>query len=285
MKQNILKPVNMLLIALMILMGCKKEPDAIPKPTPGDEPPPTVQKASIRFTTNLDLSGQPYHQSNLKAIVSVSNAKGELVVNDSILSVDLSGKVTTQLIQLPLGSYKITSFRLEYGSVQTHFAAPIAGSPKAALVQKPLAINFTVEKGMEPVIELALLKVQSTDKPQDFGYASGAFDHGQSDADPYLKVKLQAIMQIGNVLYDSIPASLKLRTWSFDGQIATSYLSLKAGVNSISVLKAALKYEFVVTKWGTSDVMTLSPSEIDEVTVYTLGGSKAAKKLKSEVVA
>lgn len=285
MKQNILKPVNIILAFLITLSSCKKQPDVGPSPIPGNDPPPTGQKASVRFETNIDLSGQPYHSSNLKAIVSIKNANGALVLSDSMLSVDLSGKVTTQLIELPLGTYKVTGFRLEHGSVNTHFAAPIEGSPKASFVQNPLSVNFVVEKGTVPTIQLALLKVQNADKPEDYGYPSGAFDYGQSNSNPFLKVKLKAIMQIGNVLYDSIPASLKLRIWGSHGEITTSYSSLKAGVNTITIPKAASKYEFTMSKWGTSDMISLNRNEIDEVTIYTLGGSKAAKKLKSEIVA
>ncbi len=282
MKQNILTPVTLLIALLVILASCKKDPVPAPIPTPGKDPVPGGQKAIVRFTTNLDLTGQPYHSSNLQAIVSIKNHRNEEVIKDSTLLLNLNEPVTTTTIELPVGTYHLTSFRIEYGGVHTHFVAPIAGSSKALLVQKPLAFAFKVEKDILNAVPVEALKVQNGEKPAAYGYAAGAFDRGQSDADPFLKVKLRAIMQIGNVLYDSVPASLVITTWNADGQMNTTYSALKAGVNEVSVHKAAVKYEFRVTKWGTSDAITLNRQDIDAATVYTLGGIKAAKKLKSE---
>jgi hypothetical protein len=90
-------------------------------------------------------------------------------------------------------------------------------------------------------------------------------------------VKIKAIMQIGDVLYDSIPASLTITTWNNKGEMTTTYGSLAAGVNELQVLKAGVKFEFRVTKWGTNDAVTLKKEEIDEKTVYVLGGNKAPK--------
>ncbi len=284
MKRIISSPVNLIIALLFILVSCKKDPVTTPIPIPGKDPVPTVQKASIRFTTNLDLTDQPYHSSNLQAVVNIKNDRNEEVIKDSVLQLNLNAPVTTGIIELPLGNYKLTSFRIEYGGVHTHFAAPIAGSSKASLVQKPLAFDFKVEKGIVNAIPVEALKIQNGEKPQDYGYPSGAFDHGQSDADPFLKINLRAMMQIGDVLYDSLPASLTITTWNADGQMNTTYSALKAGVNEVPVLKAAVKYEFRVSKWGTSDAITINRQDADEVTVHTLGGNKAAKKLKSERV-
>jgi hypothetical protein len=126
--------------------------------------------------------------------------------------------------------------------------------------------------------------VQDGEKPQLYGYPSGAFDNGQEDASPFLKIKLKAIMQIGDIVYDSIPASLSITTWNDKGEMSTTYSALAAGTNIIQLLKAATKYEFTVTKWGITEKMILNRQDVDPVTVYIFGGSKAAKKLKSERV-
>jgi hypothetical protein len=59
---------------------------------------------------------------------------------------------------------------------------------------------------------------------------------------------------------------------------------LKAGISEVSLPKSAAKYLLIVSKWGITDELPLEKKDIKEGTVYTLGGSKAAKKLKSEVV-
>jgi len=286
MRKSITKPANLIFSLLFLLSACSKDDIRKPVPVPpgnGGAPPPVVEKGVIKFTTNADLTGQPYHSSNLRAVVSIVNEKGEEVAKDKVLTLTLPNPVTTGSIELPVGNYRLTSFRMEYGSVQTHFASPITGSAKASLVQHPLALSFKVEKNNSE-IAVEVLRVQAGEKPQQYGYPSGAFDYGQEDANPYMKVKIRAIMKIGDVIYDSIPAALTLTTWNEKGEMATTYGSLKAGVNEVQVLKAAVKYDFLVSKWGTNDAMTLNRKDVDEATVYTLGGSKEAKKLKSERV-
>lgn len=285
--RTITKPASILLSFLLILSACSKD-DIITNPPPGnggsENPPPVAEKTLIRFTTNADLTGQPYHTSNLRAVVTVVNEKGEEVMKDKLLTLSLPNPVKTQAIELPVGNYKLTSFRMEYGSVYTHFVTPLTGSAKASLVQRPLALDFKAEKNGAGEIPVEVLRVQQGEKPQQYGYPSGAFDYGQDDANPYMKVKIKAIMKIGNIVYDSLPASLRLTTWNDKGEMTTTYSHLNAGVNEVQVLKAAVKFEFLVSKWGTNDAMTLNRQDIDEATVYILGGSKEAKKLKSERV-
>lgn len=283
MKHIALKPLNIIIALILFLGSCKKDPIAVP--SPGNTPQNNIEKGNISFFNSLDLSGQPYHTSNLRAVVTIINDKNVEVIKDSLIQITINGFVKTGTLELPIGNYKLTSFRLEYGSVNTHFVAPITGSIKASMVQHPLSLDFKVEKGVIKDIPVEVLKVQSGDKPQAYGYPSGAFDYGQENANPVLKIKMQSIMQVGEVLYDSIPASLTLTTWLIDGERTTSYISLSPGINEISLLKAAVKYDFVVSKWGTKDAISVNRQDIDQVSIYTLGGSKTAKKLKSEIVA
>jgi hypothetical protein len=285
------KPATILLFILFILSACSKD-RIIPPPTPpgngggdggGSTPPPT-QKAMVHFVTNADLTGQPYHSSNLRAVITVVNDKGEEIAKDQILTLTLPNPVNTAAIELPVGDYKLSSFRLEYGSVQTHFVTPRSGSVKASAVKHPLALDFKVEKDASNEIAVEVLRIQQGEIPQQYGYPSGAFDYGQEDANPYMKVKIKAIMKIGSIVYDSLPAALTLTTWNNKGEMTTTYSALKAGINEVQVLKAAIKYTFLVSKWGTNDEMTLNRSDVDLNTVYVLGSSKEAKKLKSERV-
>jgi hypothetical protein len=282
--KSITKPTKILFFLLFILSACSKE--KIVQTTPPDHSDgggtPVVEKASMHFVTNADLTGQPYHTSNLRAVVTIVNDKGQEVAKNKLLSLSLPNPVQSESIELPLGTYKLTSFRMEYGSVQTHFVTPVAGSANASLVQHSLAMDFEVKKNSSNEIPVEVLRVQQGEKPQQYGYPSGAFDYGQEDANPFMKVKIRAIMKIGDIMYDSIPAALTLTTWNDKGEMSTTYTHLNAGINEVQVAKAAVKYAFMVSKWGTNDGMTLNRKDVDEATVYTLGGSKEAKKLKSE---
>ena len=141
-----LKPFQLLFFFLVIFSACSKtdleKPRPNPLPGPNPTPLPVGMPGTIKFHATIDLAGNPYHSSNLHAVVSISKTNGEEVIRDSTLILDLSNNVKTASIQLPEGDYKLTSFRLVYGSVNTHFAAPFAGSDKAVGLQKPLKLSL-----------------------------------------------------------------------------------------------------------------------------------------------
>jgi len=118
--KTITKPTRILFFFLFILSACSKEKITPPPPPP---PPdhgsyggtPVVEKASMHFITNADLTGQPYHTSNLRAVVTIVNDKGQEVAKDKYLFLSLPNPIKTEGIELPLGNYKLTSFRMEYG--------------------------------------------------------------------------------------------------------------------------------------------------------------------------
>jgi hypothetical protein len=288
MRIRVTKPANLFFMLVIVVTACTKADIKKPpvSPTPPDETPTGPAQPSktgtFRFLPAGDLTGQPYHSSNLRAVVSITKANGAPVVQEQIVTLDLSAPVKTSVLELPAGDYKLTAFRMEYGSVNTHFAAPMAGSAKAAAVQKPLSIDFEVKENSVKDIAVEVLRVLQGETPQQYGYPSGAFDHGQEDANPYMKVKIKAVMKIGEVVYDSIPAALRITMWNDKGEMTTNYSPLAAGVNEIQLLKSASKFEFLVSKWGTNDAITLEKKDVDLSTVYVLGGSKTAKKLKSE---
>jgi hypothetical protein len=282
------RPASIILLVVFVLSACSKD-SIIPTPVPpvgsgGGPTPAPIEKAMVRFATDANLAGEPFHTSNLRAVITVEDDKGQQVLKEKLLSLNLPGPVSTESIELPVGNYKLTSFRMEYGSVFTHFATPVSGSPKASSVQHPLAVDFKVEKNAVNQIPVEVLRVQNGDKPQQYGYPSSAFDYGQEDADPYMKVKMKAIMKIGNIVYDSLPAALTITTWNDKGEMSTTYGHLNAGINEVSILKAATKYQFTMSKWGTGETRTFSRQEIDLNTIYILGSSKDAKKLTSERV-
>lgn len=281
MKSGLLNQLLQFFLLTALLAACSKQP-LEPIPTPDGQPQGPQPKSSVSFVVNQPLEGGPYHSSNLTAVVTIVNKENVVVVDEKQLSLNLDGSIQTESLLLSNGQYKLTRFRLVYGSVQTHFVSPITGSPKASGVQKPLELAFTMPANSNKV-GVDVLKVAAGEEPGQYGYPAGTFDNHQEENNPYLKVKIKASMQIGDVLYDSLSAALTLTTWNQQGEMTTSYLSLKAGINEVPVLKTALRYKFAVSKWGTTDEMTLERQQVDTVTVYSLGGSKAARKLKSEL--
>ncbi|WP_132052394.1 hypothetical protein [Pseudocnuella soli] len=266
---------------VLLFASCSKVED-LPKPVPGKGDTPAPATAQFRFAAQINLTGQPYHPSSLHAVVTVVNEKGEAVLTDKQLTIEIGEQVITQNLTLPVGQYKLTSFRLEHGNTYTRFAAPMAGSAKAQGVQHPLAISFGVKQTETTVVPVEVLKVAEGEKPAQFGYPAGAFDHNQSNTDPFATIKARVQIKVGDLVYENTTGSVAITTYTSNGAQTTTYASLKAGINDIKLLKAATRFTLTVTKWGTRSELSLTAADLELDTIYTFSTEKSAKLLKSE---
>lgn len=99
--------------------------------------------------------------------------------------------------------------------------------------------------------------------------------------DGYFTVKLKAAITVGDVVYDSIPATFTITSWDANGVQHQKDTTLQAGAQAILLPKAHSRYAFSVNKWGVHNQLVLTKNEVTEGHTYTLSGSKAAKKLQS----
>lgn len=98
-----------------------------------------------------------------------------------------------------------------------------------------------------------------------------------------LTIKVQAVIKIGDIIYDSIPASFTLTSYDSANQPHMLMVRLKPGVNEVNIPANHIRYRLAVKEWNQTDEMTLDRNNIQEDVIYTLGGSRAAKKLQYEV--
>jgi hypothetical protein len=272
MKQ-LVNTVSTLLLMSALLVACRKDNDS-----PNDYP--QSNEVRLVFDSLPGISGS--NQANLYAIVSISKASGEEIISNRRLALTFSNKFVSEKLDLDNNRYKITRLLIVKGTETIQFAAPVANSPKAQQVAKPLSVEFSVPKPSLQDIRIDILKVVATDRPEDFGYPAGTFDPKLNDSDSFFKIKVKAVFQVGNILYDSIPAALTVTTWDSSGQVNSRAIDLLPGTNVISVIKAARKYQLKIQKWGTTDERLIDRTEINEETVFSLGGSRQAKKLRLE---
>lgn len=100
-------------------------------------------------------------------------------------------------------------------------------------------------------------------------------------SDGHITIKLKAAITVGDVVYDSIPATFRITSWDENGVQHQKDTTLDAGAQAIQLPKGHSRYAFAVNKWGVDGQVVMTKNEITEGHTYTLGGSKAAKKLKS----
>jgi len=288
MKKVILQ-IPLLLIGLVVFtIGCKKD-DFRNAPTPpshgGGNGQPTN---AMRF--NIDsLPGENIGISGLSAIITIVDEQNHTVISDKRISLQFGGKYISDSVKISSGNYKLTRF-LVVNDTAKRFASPIANSPKASLVQKPLSISFAVTQSSANEINVEVARIAAGDEPESFGYPKGTWTNNPTDnpppaSIPSVKIKIKPMIKIGDVVYDSIPVNFTWITWNAEGRmIATQKTSLPAGTNEVALPGNAYKYNLQVERWGIHDEIELLKTNIQEGTVYSLGGSKAAKKLKSELL-
>lgn len=275
-----LKLTAIVFLISVLLTSCRKDILEGPQPIPSK---PT-EFGIVKFVVDTNLATGNYDNSNLAAVVTIVNDKNIEVVKEKALLLEFRNKVTVESFQLPVGNYKLTGFRLVYRGVNTHFAVPKANSVKAGLVEKPLAMDLKVDKNGAGEVVVKVVRVGKEDTSEMFGYPPGTFNNNDTDTDPYIKVKVRAAIKIGDVMYDSLPGTLNIRTYNDKGEMTFNSVTLKAGTDEVPLIKLAVRYEIGLTKWGSDYSLNLKREEINEEAVYIIGGSKAAKKLKSETL-
>lgn len=262
------------LIVLAISLGytsCKKNDSLDP-----------VRSTQFQFVVD-SLPGALQNSSELYAMVSIRSGTTEIISNKK-LKISFNGKYITEKLALPLGNYKLSKFIINNNLHSTRFATPMANSAKASLVQKPLTIDYALSNLTVLNIPVEVAKVDAADSSESFGYPGGTFNQPVENPDLFFHLKLKASITIGDVVYDNIPADLNITSWDSSGTKYEKAVVLVPGVNNISILKSHSRYSFKISKWGITDQLALVKAEVNENTIYTLGGYKTAKKLKAEAI-
>ena len=285
--KKVMLQIPLLLTGLLVFMiGCKK--DDFRNPTPPPQGGGNGQHSNvIRF--NIDsLPGERIGLNGLSALITIENEQNQPVVIEKRIALQFGGKYFSDTVLLPNGSYKLTRFLVVEDTLK-RFATPIANSPKASLVQRPLSISFALPQSAMSTISIEVARIASGDQPESFGYPKGTWttpaDNPPPVPIPSVKIKIKPMIKIGDIIYDSIPVNFTWITWDASGKmIATAKIALPAGTNEVTLPGNAYKYNLQVERWGIHDEIELLKTNIQEGTVYSLGGSMAAKKLKSELV-
>jgi hypothetical protein len=242
-------------------------------------PTPTGTQA-VRFVLNSLPAEAPANNASFSAIVSVEDGNNAEVVSNKKLAVSMvNGKYITQKIDLDPGYYKLTKYILVNGDGLSRYASPRSNSEKAALVQKPLKHNIDVSTApIDQVVEV--VKIGEQDKAESFGYPAGSF--GSLSNRTYVPIKLQAVVSVGDIVYDSIPADFKITSWNAAGEKFEKDTLLSAGAKEVYLDASHVRFSFKVQKWGVTDEMTINRDQLIQGTTYVIGGAKLAKKLKLE---
>ncbi|ANE49746.1 hypothetical protein [Flavisolibacter tropicus] len=280
--------ISLLAFVSFFFASCRKE-DPIVTPSPQPPSQPSTKSNLYQFViANLPRESST-GSSSLYAQVMIVNEQNQTVLDNVKLPLQFEGNYKTSSLELPDGKYRVVKFLVNNNVHKTLFVAPVIGSEKALLVAKPLHISYSLPQTALVPVQVEVLKREIGDKPESFGYPSWAFDpvDGPTPPDqgnPFFKIKLRAYAQIGDIYYDSIPATVKLTILNNYGPVTQKTLDLTAGTNEIEIPKAAHSYTFEFSKWGINSTMVLNHEQVREGEVYGIGGKMAPKKIKQEMV-
>ncbi|MCA0444774.1 MAG: LamG domain-containing protein [Bacteroidetes bacterium] len=154
------------------------------------------KNGSVKFAFNgssAQLSKTGADSVAKKLYITLRDLTGKEVLK--LQSVDLvsfgNGYVSLP-VSLPEGSYELTEFLAVTADNKTIFAAPLTGSPKAYLVEKPLPLGISVVADQVASLDVEVLRVQNGEPSSEFGYVSFTFNEKKT-----LDLKL-AVLALNN---------------------------------------------------------------------------------------
>jgi len=145
--------------------------------------------------------------------------------------------------------------------------------------------KFNISVSMIIMTIALLLSCTKKDIPVPVTQPNDPQQGGGQQQPQNLKIKVQAMIKIGEIVYDNIPANFTLTSYDSNMQPHMLSVNLKPGVNEVMIPANHLRYRLQVKQWNQSDEMTLERSDVQENIIYTLGGARAARKLKYEISA
>lgn len=105
-------------------------------------------------------------------MISVEDMEGNPVLSDELIPLYQFGSgFVSEDVELRTGEYKLTKFLVINPSGQVVFAAPLAGSPLAYLVNRPLPLHFVINADRVTKLSPEVLPVLNH-PPDEFGYVN-----------------------------------------------------------------------------------------------------------------
>ncbi|GAA4443143.1 hypothetical protein GCM10023091_31100 [Ravibacter arvi] len=276
-------PITFTVLLLFAFFACRREVVVCPDTAIPDSSDTTLQR-NFRLVF-VNLREQWKGPENLVAHVTVESPRTPEKPVFLTVPVRFENLCSTPVISLPKGAYRIKALTITDNSGVTRLATPVAGSPKAGQSGTPLSVSLTLDTKTEKEIRLEVLSVGATDTAASFGYPPGSFGKNPDNPQPPMdkRVFIRSLIRVGEIVYDSIPVQLIVKSWDAKEVMDYRIHYLAAGTQSVYLSAKAERFHLSVKKWGSYSELTLSQAEVEENAVYDLGGQVAAKKLKSVI--
>lgn len=259
---------------MMVLFACKK--DGVSTPPPNQPPPPVDTSSYVRLMVNGVL---PTNQSAF-ALLTINDANGmPIETNKKIRLHFKNGEFGTDSIKLPKGGFRVSKFIVLNENDSARYATPLANTSLAGAVNTPLPLSFSLtEKGTKRV-NINAIPIRIIDSPGDFGYSNS--DFGLIN---YTNIKVHLKITVGNIVYDSLPGTLKIKSTDDANNQWTRTVELTPGMNTIRLPESHKTYQLELNKWNITSTRTVNIENAPGNMVVQMDGFRQPKRLNEKTV-
>lgn len=220
-------------------------------------------------------------------VVSIRDEQGKFVYENHKLPLLTFGQgYISESLKSAVGAFTLTTFMLLNSDDQIIYASPVENSDMAQYVNNPLPIAFSVSNENTTQVVPEVIGVTKLDTPESFGYASFGFEI--VDVPETIPLKVTMKFRIGEILYENIEASIKVKGFDVDNNEKWSSEFPFSGPadNVLPIKKGFHHYTLSMEKWGITDSRTITAQQLWDdradgplPVTYGLGGATPAKKI------
>lgn len=223
-----------LLIIFMVsaLFSCKKD----------DEEQLTKSEVLFSFDfSKLKSISSDTIDSPAAVVVTIEDQSGKTLYNNERVNLyNMNGYFISNPLSLIPGEYKLTKFLVIDKNNKVIYLTPMAGSPKAYLVNNPLPISFNVRKDDVTKVVPQVISALNN-KPEDYGYATFSFD-----------ILKTFDFLIGVFIYNDNSQNFEMTTahLTITGDSSFFQKDLPAATDTLTINDSNSKYILNITKDG-----------------------------------
>ena len=202
---------------------------------------------TIEFSMNMPAQLKSLNTDSVivsyQLMISVDDNKGNSIFTDKLIPLYAFGtNFVSAKVELKPGEFRLTKFMVLNPSGAVIYASPLAGSPLAYLINKPLPMPFNITSNNTTPLATEVLLV-GDQAPSQFGYAT----FGIQIVKP-LDFYTYCILDNGLTLSPTQMTTAKLTISNNNGWIYS--FSLTAAVNHLIIRGGATNYSFLLEKEG-----------------------------------
>jgi len=262
-----MKNLPLLLILIIIIQACNENNLAEP-----------LEPVDVMFGFSVLANGQngrlALSETPDKLRITLLTVTGDTIFNhEKIGLIAFDDHFVSDPVSLIPGEYTLTSFFVLNEGDTAIYAAPVAGSSKADLVEIPLSFNFTVITDEVTNVNVEVLLVEGA-SPEEFGFASFNFDIIDTF---FFQVAVFAVDALtGNI--STTDAELSV----FSNSEPVTSQSIVAGNNLIELRDENINYELLINNNSIGSFNKVFP--LDSLKHYSPGTGNGPLKVVLQTV-